>query len=84
MANQKSEENGVSIKSKELITDFDPPKPPKRNKYAFACAMLASMTSVLLGYGNLLPHFLADLENPHRGNVSKIGVTKLKKKVNFF
>ncbi|XP_021998313.1 polyol transporter 5 [Helianthus annuus] len=50
MADRKSEENGVSVKSKELITDFDPPKPPKRNKYAFACAMLASMTSVLLGY----------------------------------
>jgi len=48
MADQKSEENGVSGKSKVLITDFDPPKPPKRNKYAFACAMLASMTSVFL------------------------------------
>ncbi|XP_076887535.1 polyol transporter 5-like [Bidens hawaiensis] len=50
MTDQKSEENGVSGQSKELITDFDPPKPPKRNKYAFACSMLASMTSVLLGY----------------------------------
>ncbi|CAL9221393.1 unnamed protein product [Arabidopsis halleri] len=27
-----------------------PAKPPKRNKYAFACAILASMTSILLGY----------------------------------
>ncbi|XP_071685951.1 polyol transporter 5-like [Rutidosis leptorrhynchoides] len=50
MADQKPEENGVSGKTKELMADFDPPKPPKRNKYAFACAMLASMTSVLLGY----------------------------------
>lgn len=33
------------------IEDFDPPKKPKRNKYAFACAILASMTSILLGYG---------------------------------
>ncbi|PWA58137.1 mannitol transporter [Artemisia annua] len=49
MADQKPEENGVSSKTKELA-DFDPPKAPKRNKYAFACAMLASMTSVLLGY----------------------------------
>ncbi|GKE98528.1 hypothetical protein Tco_0021879, partial [Tanacetum coccineum] len=49
MADQKPEENGVSSKTKEL-TDFDPPTAPKRNKYAFACAMLASMTSVLLGY----------------------------------
>ncbi|KAK9060371.1 hypothetical protein SSX86_021075 [Deinandra increscens subsp. villosa] len=50
MADQKPEESGVLGKSKEVITDFDPPKPPKRNKYAFACAILASMTSVLLGY----------------------------------
>ncbi|KAL1208722.1 Polyol transporter 5 [Cardamine amara subsp. amara] len=27
-----------------------PAKPPKRNNYAFACAILASMTSILLGY----------------------------------
>ncbi|XP_058214050.1 putative polyol transporter 1 [Rhododendron vialii] len=32
------------------IPAFDPPKKPKRNKYAFACAILASMTSILLGY----------------------------------
>jgi len=49
MADQKPEENSVSSKTKELA-DFDPPKAPKRNKYAFACAMLASMTSILLGY----------------------------------
>ncbi|KAK8518905.1 hypothetical protein V6N13_017830 [Hibiscus sabdariffa] len=30
--------------------DFEPPKKPKRNKYAFACAILASLTSILLGY----------------------------------
>ncbi|MFS7995570.1 hypothetical protein Hanom_Chr12g01119451 [Helianthus anomalus] len=58
MADRKLEEDGVSATSKELIADCDPSKRPKRNKYAFACAMLASMTSVLLGYGNLLPHFL--------------------------
>ena len=53
MADRKPEENGVSGKPKQLmIADFDPPKPAKRNKYAFACAMLASMTSILLGYGN--------------------------------
>ncbi|KAI7742131.1 hypothetical protein M8C21_003535 [Ambrosia artemisiifolia] len=51
MADRKSEENGVSGKSKDqVITDFDPPKPAKMNKYAFACSLLASMTSVLLGY----------------------------------
>lgn len=32
------------------LQDFDPPKSPKRNKFAFACAILASMTSILLGY----------------------------------
>ncbi|XP_015952036.1 polyol transporter 5 [Arachis duranensis] len=33
------------------LADFDPhKKKPKRNKYAFACAILASMTSILLGY----------------------------------
>ena len=37
-----------------VAADFDDiitTKSPKRNKFAFACATLASMTSVLLGYG---------------------------------
>lgn len=34
----------------KTIEDFDPPKKTNRNKFAFACAVLASMTSVLLGY----------------------------------
>lgn len=33
------------------LRDFDPQKKPKRNKFALACAILASMTSILLGYG---------------------------------
>ncbi|CAN0909991.1 Polyol transporter 5, partial [Linum grandiflorum] len=32
------------------LADFDPPPRPKRNKFAFGCAILASMTSILLGY----------------------------------
>lgn len=36
--------------AQKSLQDFDPPKSPKRNKYAFACAILASMTSILLGY----------------------------------
>ncbi|GAB4853305.1 Polyol transporter 5 [Ancistrocladus abbreviatus] len=37
--------------AEKVLADFDPvKKKPKRNKYAFACAILASMTSVLLGY----------------------------------
>ncbi|KAI6677774.1 hypothetical protein NL676_038570 [Syzygium grande] len=35
---------------RKLIKDFDPPVKPRRNKYAIACAILASMTSILLGY----------------------------------
>ena len=36
----------------KILPDFDPPKKNKRNKFSLACATLASMTSVLLGYGN--------------------------------
>jgi sugar porter (SP) family MFS transporter len=32
------------------LADFDPPNKPKKNRYAFACAILASLTSILLGY----------------------------------
>ncbi|KAK7409840.1 hypothetical protein VNO78_00195 [Psophocarpus tetragonolobus] len=32
------------------LADLGPEKSPKRNKYAFGCAILASMTSTLLGY----------------------------------
>lgn len=40
-----------SLHNKEYLADFDAPqKRPKRNKFAFACASLASMTSILLGY----------------------------------
>ncbi|XP_074275381.1 polyol transporter 5 [Silene latifolia] len=34
----------------KVLADFDPPKRPKRNMFALACATLASMTSILLGY----------------------------------
>ena len=44
----ETEEAGKTI----LEEDCDPPiKKPKRNTYAFACAMLATTTSILLGYG---------------------------------
>lgn len=36
--------------SKVVLADFHAPKKPKRNKFAFGCATLASMTSILLGY----------------------------------
>ncbi|XP_020217200.1 polyol transporter 5 [Cajanus cajan] len=47
MTEGKIVESAEALKSLE---DLDPQKKPKRNKYAFACAMLASMTSILLGY----------------------------------
>ncbi|GLU08989.1 hypothetical protein SLE2022_258700 [Rubroshorea leprosula] len=36
--------------SDKVLADFEPVKRPKRNKFAFACAILASMISILLGY----------------------------------
>ncbi|KAJ7967350.1 Polyol transporter like [Quillaja saponaria] len=45
-----AETTAVSGKPEKIIEGFDPPKKPKRNKFAFACAILASMTSILLGY----------------------------------
>jgi len=42
---------GKGVEVPRTVQDFDPLKKPKRNKYAFGCAMLASMTSILLGYG---------------------------------
>ncbi|KAG8368264.1 hypothetical protein BUALT_Bualt15G0027200 [Buddleja alternifolia] len=51
MADGKPEKSGVSSGQSHLpIPAFDPPKKPKRNKYALACSFLASMTSILLGY----------------------------------
>lgn len=44
----------------KTIENFDPPKKTKRNKFALACAVLASMTSVLLGYGELMIGFHGD------------------------
>ncbi|GAU22032.1 hypothetical protein TSUD_309360 [Trifolium subterraneum] len=36
--------------SQKSLEDFDPQMKPQSNKFAFACAILASMTSILLGY----------------------------------
>ena len=52
MANQRAENNVVSGQAQNSIADFDPQKKPKTKKFAVACAVLASMTSILLGYGN--------------------------------
>ncbi|KAK6136754.1 hypothetical protein DH2020_029508 [Rehmannia glutinosa] len=48
MAAGKPEKYGAT--SQLPIPAFDPPKKPKKNKFAFACSFLASMTSILLGY----------------------------------
>ncbi|KAM1096491.1 hypothetical protein TB2_013752 [Malus domestica] len=50
MADQRAENNVVSGQPQNSIVDFDPPKKPKTKKFAVACAILASMTSILLGY----------------------------------
>ncbi|PSS26058.1 Polyol transporter like [Actinidia chinensis var. chinensis] len=46
MADQK----GISGPPHTAISAVEQPQKPKRNKYAFGCAILASMTSILLGY----------------------------------
>lgn len=35
----------------KAVTEFDAPKKKGRNKFSIACTILASMTSILLGYG---------------------------------
>ncbi|GMP48224.1 hypothetical protein CsSME_00015649 [Camellia sinensis var. sinensis] len=50
MADRKPQNNGFSSQTQIPIPGLDPPETPKRNKYAFACAILASMTSMLIGY----------------------------------
>ncbi|GKV19741.1 hypothetical protein SLEP1_g29965 [Rubroshorea leprosula] len=42
--------SGHLLASDKVLADFEPVKRPKRNKFAFVCAILASMTSILLGY----------------------------------
>ena len=54
------------IKMAESLKDYEedfenPEKKPRRNKYAFACAILASMTSILLGYGEYYHHLFSFL-----------------------
>ncbi|KAB1207244.1 Polyol transporter 5 [Morella rubra] len=50
MADLKAENNAISGQTPKTIVDFDPPKKPGRNMYAIACAVLASMACVLIGY----------------------------------
>ncbi|CAI9774798.1 unnamed protein product [Fraxinus pennsylvanica] len=53
MADQNPGKNAVyenSNKAQQPISDLALPKKPKRNKYALGCSILASMTSILLGY----------------------------------
>ncbi|XP_068325311.1 putative polyol transporter 1 [Pyrus communis] len=48
MADRKPQNTEAS--GQKTIADFDPPKAAKTKKFAVACAILASMTSILLGY----------------------------------
>ncbi|XP_031267042.1 putative polyol transporter 2 [Pistacia vera] len=43
-------ENTATDQRPKTLADFDPPQKQKRNKFAFACSILASMTSMFLGY----------------------------------
>lgn len=45
--------NNTDPQNQKTLADFDPQKKPKRNLYASGAAILASMTSILLGYGKL-------------------------------
>lgn len=51
MVDRKTETYAISEQPQRTHVDFDPPKKPKTNIYALACAIMASTTSVLLGYG---------------------------------
>ncbi|KAM3695269.1 hypothetical protein ACJW31_07G118700 [Castanea mollissima] len=50
MADREAKTSAISGQPNKITMDFDPPKKPKINKYAFTCALLATMTSALLGY----------------------------------
>ncbi|KAK6946217.1 Major facilitator, sugar transporter-like [Dillenia turbinata] len=50
MDGQKAVANGVSGQTQKSLADFDPPKKAPTNKYALGCAILASLSSILLGY----------------------------------
>lgn len=65
MADQKPEKDGFSGQTPKAIADFDPPRKPKRNKFALACSILASMTSVLLGYGTKYFSFISSIDYDH-------------------
>ncbi|XP_057436827.1 polyol transporter 5-like [Lotus japonicus] len=45
-----AEGRGIEAAAHKSLEDFDPQRKPKSSKFAFACAILASMTSILLGY----------------------------------
>jgi hypothetical protein len=49
--NSERDVNPSQPTTEKTLADFDPVKKPKGNKFAFACAILASMASILLGYG---------------------------------
>ncbi|KAK8648026.1 hypothetical protein V6N13_128788 [Hibiscus sabdariffa] len=48
-----AESNGVLVSTaadSKTLADFEPAKKPRRNKFALACSILASLASILLGY----------------------------------
>lgn len=51
MVGRKDEISVTSGLQTPLIKLLHPPKKPKTNYFAFLCAIVASMSSVLVGYG---------------------------------
>ena len=49
--NSERDVNPSQSTTEKTLADFDPVKKQKGNKFAFACAILASVASILLGYG---------------------------------
>ncbi|TYJ47742.1 hypothetical protein E1A91_A01G011300v1 [Gossypium mustelinum] len=50
MAGSGHENGAISIRPADNLAVFEVSKKPKKNKFALGCAMLASLTSMLLGY----------------------------------
>jgi hypothetical protein len=58
--NSERDVNPSQPTTEKTLADFDPVKKPKRNKFAFACAITASVASILLGYGEDSINFLSN------------------------
>lgn len=58
MATGKEESSVIHGEAQKAVTECDAPKKKGRNKFAIACTVLASMNSILLGYGEFRRVFM--------------------------